>query len=123
MTLAIIIATIGTLSIYFVVRYIKSIQEILIVHRVRELILLTTFYYLRQTPDQFVDLSQIQKQSMVKLREYKLKKWVNSLKITWADKDVIEFKYEIDFAAICKRYQFAVGIKEVQKRLEENHTK
>ncbi|MBS7525523.1 hypothetical protein KHM83_02385 [Fusibacter paucivorans] len=116
---AILIAAIGTLMVYMSVRYIKSIHQIMIFKQVRESILLSTFNYVKQTPDRFLDLNQLRGLAIKRLNEHKLRKWVKALNITWAAHDAIQFMFEFDFTEIHAKYKFIVGIDEIQKVLDE----
>jgi len=117
---ALLIATIGTLCVYMTVRYINSIRQVLVFKRVREAILLSVFYYLKQTPERFLDLEKLHQLSLNRISEYNLKKWVKWLSITWEHYDAIQVNFELDVSEIHTKYRFIVGVKEVKKNLEDH---
>ena len=122
MLIDILIAAFGTLFIYTLVRYVKSIRQILIFNEVKETILSVTFQYLKKTPDRLLDLSQLKTLALVRLKEYKLTKWVKAIEVTWASRDVIQFIFEFEFSEIHSKYKFVVGIKEIQNNLKDKWT-
>lgn len=111
----------ATFLIYLVVEAFKSIRQFLIFKRVREVILIATFNYLKRTPKGFVDLSNLRHVLMEKLLEIKLSSWVKEINITWQSVDVIQFVFELEFEKIKPKYKFVIGLKEVEEII--NRTK
>jgi hypothetical protein len=117
---ALLIATIGTSCMYMMVRYIKSIRQILVFKRVREAILLSVFYYLKQTPEHVLDLEKLHQLSLNRINDCNLKKWVKRLSITWIQYDAIQVHFELNVSDIHTKYRFVVGVKEVKKNLKDH---
>lgn len=105
--------------IYLSVGYFKSVRRVLIFNRVRELILIETFRYIKKTPDRLLDLDQLQTQTYRRLKANKLIKWVKGLDITWATHDAIQYSFEFEYSAMSKKYKFVIGVEEFQKIVDE----
>ena len=95
MLMEIIFAGVATFVIFLMVESVKSIRQFLIFKRVREVILVSTFNYLKRTPKGFVDLSRLKHLLVDKLGEIKLTNWVKDINITWQSVDVIQFVFEL----------------------------
>lgn len=116
-----LISGFATFLIYLIVEAFKSIRQFLIFKRVREVILIATFNYLKRTPKGFVDLTKLRHVLMEKLLEIKLSSWVKEINITWQSVDVIQFVFELEFEKIQPKYKFVIGLKEVEEII--NRTK
>lgn len=114
MLMQIIIAGLATFVIFLMVESVKSIRQFLIFKRVREVILVSTFNYLKRTPKGFVDLSRLKHLLVDKLGEIKLTNWVKDINITWQSVDVIQFVFELKFEKIQPKYKFIIGLKDVE---------
>lgn len=110
-----VISGIATFMIYLIIESFKSIRQFFIFKRVREVILIATFTYLKRTPKGFVDLSSLKHLLIDKLREIKLSTWVKEINITWQSMDVIQFVFELDFEKIQPKYKFVIGLKDIEE--------
>lgn len=115
MLMQIAIAGIATFVIFLMVESVKSIRQFMIFKRVREVILVSTFNYLKRTPKGFVDLSRLKFLLIDKLGEIKLSYWVKDINITWQSVDVIQFVFELKFEKIQPKYKFIIGLKDVEE--------
>ncbi len=118
----ILISGIITCVIFFVVESFKSVRQFLIFKKVREVILVSTFNYLKRTPKGFVDLLGLKHILLEKLKEIKLSSWVKDINITWQSVDVIQFVFELKFEKIQPKYKFIIGLKDIEEIVEKTHT-
>jgi len=115
----IILSGIATFLIFLWVEGYKSVRQFLIFKRVREVILIATFNYLKRTPKGFVDLPRLKHLLLEKLREIKLSVWVQDITITWQSVDVIQFVFELKFEKIQPKYKFIIGLKDIEEIVEK----
>lgn len=109
------IAGLATFVIFLMVESAKSVRQFMIFKRVREVILISTFNYLKRTPKGFVDLLRLKHLLLDKLGEIKLSNWVKDINITWQSVDVIQFVFELKFEKIQPKYKFIIGLKDVEE--------
>jgi len=112
---SLVISGIATFIIFLMVESDKNIRQFLIFRRVREVILISTFNYLKITPKGFVDLPKLRFLLMDKLIEIKLASWVKDISITWKSVDVIQFVFELKFEKFQPKYKFVIGLKDVEE--------
>lgn len=115
----IVLSGIATFLIFLLVEGFKSVRQFLIFKRVREVILIATFNYLKRTPKGFVDLPRLKRLLLDKLGEIKLSMWVQDITITWQSVDVIQFVFELKFEKIQPKYKFIIGLKDIEEIVEK----
>lgn len=115
MIINILIATFLTLGIYFAVGFVKSFKQFIIFKKVRTMILLSIFQYLKKTPQKFVDLQHLKQTLENHLIEQQLMLWVREINITWHSVNAIEFVFEMNFERIQPKYKFVIGLDEFEK--------
>lgn len=111
----VLIAAVATFILYLLVEFVISIKQFLIFKRVREAVLLTTFMYLKKTPQRFVDLQILKGFLLNRLKDTKLESWVNDIRITWHSNDAIQFVFELNFEKLKPKYKFVIGLDEFDK--------
>lgn len=118
MILNILIAGAMTFSIYLIVEFYKSIRQFMLFNRIREALLLSTFNYLRRTPQRMVDLNNLRGLLFEKLKEQKMSMWVDDIKISWHSMDAIQFIFVFKFEKLKPKYKFVIGLKDVEEMMK-----
>ena len=119
----VVISMMLTFLIFLTFESLKSVRQFLIFKRVREVILVATFNYLKKTPKSFVDLSGLRNHLMDKLKEIQLSMWVKEISITWQSVDVIQFVFELSFERIQPRYKFVIGLRDFEQIIDKTQSK
>lgn len=110
----ILIAAFLTLGIYIIAEFVKSFRQFLIFKKVRTMILVSIFQYLKKTPQKFVDLSNLKHLLEERLLEQQLMLWVKDITISWHSTNAIEFVFELNFEKMHPKYKFVIGLDEFE---------
>lgn len=114
----ILIAGGTTFLIFISVEFVISIRQLIIFKKIRAAILLSTFNYLKKTPQHFVDLQYLTSILHNRLQEAHLKKWVVDIKISWHSVDSIQFVFELNFEKLKPKYKFVIGLNEFDQSIQ-----
>lgn len=118
MLLNVMIAGVITFLIFIAVEFYNSMRQFIIFKKVRDALLLSTFNYLKKTPERMVDLNRLRNVLIERLQEIKLSPWVDDIKITWQSVDAIQFIFEFNFEKLKPKYKFIIGLKDVEEMLK-----
>lgn len=114
----IFIAAALTFAVYFLVEFYKSVRQFLIFNRIRQSLLVSTFNYLKKTPQRMVDLNSLRALLLEKLKDQKMAMWVDDIKISWHTMDAIQFVFIFKFEKLRPKYRFVIGLKDVEDMMK-----
>lgn len=111
----IIFAAIGTFLLFILIELLMSIRQFYLFKKIRTTLVVTALKYLKETPTTFVDLNILQNILLCKLKETKMDTWIEDIKISWRSGDDIHFVFELNFEKLKPRYQFVIGLSDVER--------